>query len=86
MVKITANKEVVWRGDFDEFGNVNVQKVTQITDDEGNVTERYWRAGVTLDDEYPEGAPTHVRGIIKANRTPEAVARHEARKAARLPG
>jgi len=91
MSTITVTKETFPRYSVDEFGNVNVQMVTRIIDDEGRSTERYWRRSVgpdadiaaSLDDPaIPPAIRGHLRAVIEAARTPEAVARHGARKAA----
>ena len=90
MTDITVQKETLPRYSVDEFGNVNVQMVTRITDDEGQSTERYWRRAIGPDDDIaasldaeaiPPAIRARLRTAIEAARTPEAVARSEARKA-----
>ena len=90
MPDITATKEVFYRGSFDEYATVHIQKVVRITDDEGQSTERLWRAAITPDDDFAAmaagwnlgaGATSRLGAIVTAARYPEAVARFEARKA-----
>ena len=90
MPDITVQKEVLWRAQIDEYACVNVQRVTRLTDDEGQATERYWRRVITPDDDLAAlaadlgvapAAAKRLKAIIEAARTPEAVARFEARKA-----
>lgn len=89
MPTISVDKEVLWRAQLDEFGCVNVQKVVRITDDEGEVQERFWRRAITPDDDWAvmaaelnlgAGVTSRLQAIIDAARYPEAVARFEARK------
>ena len=80
MPQVTVTKEALWRAQVDEYAVVTVQRVTRITDDEGAVTERYWRRAVTPDDPVDD-LPPRLQVIIGAARYPEALARWEARKA-----
>lgn len=84
MPDITATKETLWRASIDEYAVVNVQRVTRLTDDEGESTERYWRRAVTPDDDIAD-LPPRLQTIVTAARYPEAVARYESRKAQMVP-
>jgi len=79
MPDITATKETLWRQSSDEYGTVHVQKVTRLTDDEGEATERIWRRAITPDDDITD-LPNRLQIIVRAARYPEAVARWEAQK------
>jgi len=90
MASTTVDKEILYRASLDEYGTVHLQRVVRITDDEGQSTERLWRAAITPDDDFPAlaagwnlgaGATTRLTAIVQAARYPEAVARFEARKA-----
>ena len=90
MPDITVTKDVLWRAQIDEFGCVNVMRVTRITDDEGETIERYWRRAITPDDDLAAltadlgvapAVANRLKAIVQAGRYPEAVARFEARKA-----
>lgn len=90
MATVNVEKEVLWRAQLDEFGCVNVQKVVRITDDEGEVQERFWRRAITPDDDFAAlaaelnlgaGVTSRLQAIIDAARYPEAVQRFEERKA-----
>ena len=76
---ITATKEILWRHAADEYGVVHVTKVTRITDDEGDVTDKLWRRAISPDDDIAD-LPAELQASIAAARTPDAVARFEARK------
>jgi hypothetical protein len=91
MANITAQKEVIWRAQIDEYAIVNLQRVTRLTDDEGQITERSWRRAITPDDDISNlatdlnisaGAASRLTDIITAARYPEAVQRFNDRKAA----
>lgn len=71
-------KNVVYRQQVDEFGNINVQKVGQIIEDGEVHSEKYHRHVVHPGAEtQDEDAVT--KEIAKVVHTPEVIEAHEAR-------
>ena len=73
------DKQIVHRQQVDEFGNINVQTVTQIVEDGKIISEAYHRHVVAPGDvTIDEDAVT--KEIAKVVHTPEVIAAYEARK------
>ncbi len=73
-------KQVVYRQQIDEFGNINVQKVEQIIEDGEVHSEKYHRHVVQPGDStlIEDGV---TKEIAKAVHAPAVIAAHEARVA-----
>ena len=87
-----VEKEVIWRGNFDEFACVHIQRITRITDGDDEY-EKIWRRVITPDDNVNNlqgllnvgaGVATVLKPIVEAIRVPASVQRYEDRKASNL--
>ncbi|KKL73083.1 hypothetical protein LCGC14_2078460 [marine sediment metagenome] len=75
---MALEKQIVYRQQIDEFGNINVQKVEQILEDGEVHSEKYHRHVVAPGEEAKdEDAVT--KEIAKVVHTPEVIAAYEAR-------
>lgn len=73
-------KKIVYRQQIDEFGCINVQKVTQIFEDDEVISETYHRHVLTPGDSTI-GEDERVMIIANAIWTPEVISAYEERKA-----
>lgn len=72
--RISADKETVYRGTFDEYGVVRVRRVITITDDEGNSAEHVRTVTIRPGDDV-SGYPQPLQDLVAAARYPAALQR-----------
>jgi hypothetical protein len=70
-------KQIVYRQQIDEFGSINVQKITRIIEDGASLSETYHRH-ILHPGDSTEGEDDKVIAIANAIWTPEVIAAYQA--------